>query len=261
MKELKVSVQDPYIDVIYNFLKAILSFDKLRPSSLVLPKFQCTWDTRVSTVRFTDNPSDAENDDVVHLEVENFSETKTEFQGIKNYVEHTIPHMEKINNPMWMAATEVETAWANQWYAASPGESDYFEVTLLLGHRYGKKKKLKFRNSSRLRVGFSIALSLEPSEDYLTPNHDLRSDVYRKGVLVNHNGSVYGPEATCSSWKRKTFDAPLVQGDVVGLLFTDERLVVVVNGVPKCETILDLAIDNFSKYLHSSYDRQEEGMV
>src|SRR5690348_14077804 len=112
MRELKVSVEEPYLDTIHKFVKLVLNFEKKIPKSLMMPERYIGWDNNRS-IRFTDNQNDSENSEniensgnpaaqettgdpeqeffdseisepetdnnsekKIHLEVENFSEKK-----------------------------------------------------------------------------------------------------------------------------------------------------------------------------------------
>jgi hypothetical protein len=137
MKELKVSVEDPYLEVIFLFLRQMLSAPKSRPQTLIIPTFPEVF-RLTSLIRFTDeapeNPEEnSENErepkaPEVHLEAENISEEPTKFQSSR-----FDPYQQ---NKTHYGIAEQEAALGNCFYAPTLLHSDYLEFKLLRGKKY-----------------------------------------------------------------------------------------------------------------------------
>jgi hypothetical protein len=74
----------------------------------------------------------------------------------------------------------------------------------------------------RIRFGFTLAESPEESPE----NFGADSGYFQKIFMVDHRGKSYGPHYTSERIGPGIFSAPLKEGDTVGLLWNDERLVV-----------------------------------
>eukprot|EP01127_Copromyxa_protea_P013751 TRINITY_DN3720_c0_g1_i2.p1 TRINITY_DN3720_c0_g1~~TRINITY_DN3720_c0_g1_i2.p1 ORF type:complete len:1412 (+),score=225.99 TRINITY_DN3720_c0_g1_i2:23-4237(+) len=213
MKTLRVSVEDPYLTLITKFLRPIFSRTRPHPQKLVLPKWETIpYQELASMCRFTDDEN---------LEVENFASPPTKWCG---FARETKSDPNSRGVPFGIS--ECQAVYSDTWYCPAIGRSDYMEFTLLKGDRifYG------FSLLPTLSETISIDCIYGVSE---APNVALTTEFFHKFYLINHNGKVVGPHHLHSKLLPRSLSQPFKEGDTVGMLWDNNRIVLIINGEVK----------------------------